>query len=102
MHCICAGTDNPEAVSSNPARISMKKPLLRRATGNYLVIPPDPWKKLKALSLYSAKYGIEYANYNLRGREREAISLKLFSLAESSSLRSASITLRNMLYVCAN
>ena len=48
-------------MSSNPACVTIKTPLLRKATGNHLTKDTSQEKVLRALSLVSAKLKIEYA-----------------------------------------
>ena len=48
-------------VSSNPALVTIKTPLVREATGNHLMNPTSLGKKPRALSLVSAKLKIELA-----------------------------------------
>ena len=59
-------THNIEVVSSIPQCVTFKTPLVRKATGNYL-IHSTSLEKLRALSLVSAALEIEYAT---QGRSR--------------------------------
>ena len=53
-------TVNKVVASSNPALVTVRKPLVRRATGSHLIKAISPGK-LRALSLASAAVEIEYA-----------------------------------------
>ena len=53
-------THNTGVVSSNPARVTIKTPLARKALGNHL-IKSTALEKLRTLPLVSAKFKIEYA-----------------------------------------
>ena len=53
-------THNTGFVSSNPKRVTMKMPLVRKVTVNHLM-KSTSLEKLRALSLVSATLEIEYA-----------------------------------------
>ena len=54
-------THNTTVVSSNPARVTIKTPLTRKAKGNHLIKFTSLEKKLNALFLVSATLEIEHA-----------------------------------------
>ena len=73
-----------EDVSSIPQCVTIKAPLVRKATGDHLHFPR---KNLRALFLVSATLEIEYAMRPNEGVEDETsqISLELFSNSSNSN-----------------